>query len=269
MTNLQIFNYQGNNVTFHDESGIIYINATQMAKPFDKRPNDYLNLQSTKDLVEVLHDTIKNGNDDTQVVTLVITEKGGIEAGGGTWLHEDLAIDFAQWLSISFRVWVNARIKELLQKGYVKLDGLSKKAIAQMVIELEEEKERLELENSQYQDAFTIASPKIIFADAVTNCDGTISIGELAKLIKQNNRAIGRNRLFDILRRAHILDKKNIPYQDFMNREWFILRESIVQSGENYSFPRLTVRVTGKGQQAIIRMFLDNGKVIDPLIKAA
>ena len=32
-------------------------------------------------------------------------------------MHEDVAIDFAQWLSVDFRLWVNDRIRELLRYG--------------------------------------------------------------------------------------------------------------------------------------------------------
>ena len=44
---MQIFNYNNFPVTFRDENGSIFVNATQMAKSFGKRPNDYLGLQST------------------------------------------------------------------------------------------------------------------------------------------------------------------------------------------------------------------------------
>lgn len=66
-----------------------------MAKPFDKKPNDYLKLLRTKELIAELNSfssaTTENRSGDNQVVTLVITESGGTEAGGSTWLHEDLA----------------------------------------------------------------------------------------------------------------------------------------------------------------------------------
>ena len=31
---------------------------------------------------------------------------------------EDLALDFAQWLSVDFKLWCNDRIKELLTIGF-------------------------------------------------------------------------------------------------------------------------------------------------------
>ena len=32
-------------------------------------------------------------------------------------MHEDVALDFAQWLSVDFRLWCNDRIKELIRHG--------------------------------------------------------------------------------------------------------------------------------------------------------
>lgn len=77
------------------------INATQMAKPFGKRPNDYLSLPSTNELLRAI--TRKLCISDNQ---LVITKAGSPQNGGGTWMHEDVALDFAQWLSVDFRLWV-------------------------------------------------------------------------------------------------------------------------------------------------------------------
>ena len=105
-----VFSYNGSNVTFRTRDGVLYINATEMAKPFGKRPNDYLVLPSTNQLIEAI--TRKSGNVDNQ---LVITIRGGYSPG--TWLQEDVALDFAQWLSVDFRLWCNDRIKELLIFG--------------------------------------------------------------------------------------------------------------------------------------------------------
>jgi Rha family phage regulatory protein len=42
------------------------------------------------------------GNPFAVLFKIVITESGGGN-GGGAWLHEELAIEFAQWLSINIR----------------------------------------------------------------------------------------------------------------------------------------------------------------------
>lgn len=109
METLRIFNYNEAPVTFK-LGNTTMVNATQMAKPFNKRPNDYLGLPSTNELLMAI--TRKSGIADNQLVTTI---RGGLNPG--TWMHEDVAIDFAQWLSVDFRLWCNDRIKELLRTG--------------------------------------------------------------------------------------------------------------------------------------------------------
>lgn len=47
------FDYQGQNIVFEFEKGIIMVNATQMSKPFKKQPSDFLRLKQTKTFIEV------------------------------------------------------------------------------------------------------------------------------------------------------------------------------------------------------------------------
>lgn len=81
-----------------------------MAKPFGKRCNDFLSTKQTNDLISSL--SAKTGIPATELVTV---NQGGNNQG--TWLHEDLALIFAQWLSSDFYLWCNDRIKELLTIG--------------------------------------------------------------------------------------------------------------------------------------------------------
>lgn len=110
---LQLFNYNNNQVSFRKANDTVYVNATEMAKPFGKLPNEYLRLPSTKELIGAI--TGKSRISENQTV---IIKRGSAENGGGTWLNEDLAIDFAQWLSVDFRLWVADRIKELMKFGF-------------------------------------------------------------------------------------------------------------------------------------------------------
>ena len=56
-------------------------------------------------------------------------------------MHEDVALEFARWLSPAFAIWCNDRIKELLTKGTTSINQLSRKQLALMVIQAEEENE--------------------------------------------------------------------------------------------------------------------------------
>jgi len=74
-----------------------------MAQSFGKRPNDYLNLPSTSEMINAI--TRKNGIAQNQVVSTI---RGGNNSG--TWMSEDVAIEFARWLSPAFTLWANDRI---------------------------------------------------------------------------------------------------------------------------------------------------------------
>ena len=62
----EIFSYDGNEVTFKTINGTTYINATEMAKHFNRRPNDYLSLTSANELVSAI--TRKTGKSENQLV---------------------------------------------------------------------------------------------------------------------------------------------------------------------------------------------------------
>ncbi len=102
-----VFQYCGNQVTFLSENKGLMVNVTEMAKPFGKRANDFLSLRQTQDLMLSL--SAKTG---IPVLGLVTVNQGG--SNPGTWMHEDLALIFAQWLSPDFYLWCNDRIKEIL-----------------------------------------------------------------------------------------------------------------------------------------------------------
>ena len=114
MTENKIYKYNDKEITFQltGQEGVM-INATQMAKAFGKLPNDYLRLPSTQELIKAI--ARKSRKSDYQAVT---TKPGMPKFGGGTWMCEDLAPDFAQWLSVDFKLWCNDRIKELLTIGF-------------------------------------------------------------------------------------------------------------------------------------------------------
>ena len=65
---------------------------------------------------------------------------------------------------------------------------------------------------------------KIDFYDDVTGSDTTAEIATVAKVLNFKN--IGRNTLFDILRKQGILQKDNMPFQTYVDRGYFRVVES-------------------------------------------
>ena len=98
--------YENSSITFQVGENLM-VNATEMAKAFGKRPAAWLRLPSTVTFMAALG-TMRKSHSLTQTIE---------GTNGGTWFHEDVAIEFARWLSPKFAIWCNDRIKELLRHG--------------------------------------------------------------------------------------------------------------------------------------------------------
>lgn len=84
-----------------------WINATDIAKKYERRLDHWLATQETEAYLAALgrHLNTRDRGD------LIQTRRG---AGGGTWLHPKLAVVFARWLDIDFAVWCDMQIDRLL-----------------------------------------------------------------------------------------------------------------------------------------------------------
>ena len=73
----------------------------------------------------------------------------------------------------------------------------------------------------------------------------------MAKLAAEENIPIGRNRLFKWLRKKRILMSDNLPYQKFIDRGYFAVKESVFEVDSMTRTYQQTF-VTGRGQRYII-----------------
>ena len=89
--------------------------------------------------------------------------------------------------------------------------------------------------------------PLVDFANKVSDSSNLIDMGKMAKLLKDEHINIGRNRLFDWLRRKEILMRNNIPYQRYIDDGYFQVKESVYQTPYGTKTQQTTF-VTGKGQ---------------------
>ncbi|NSB14116.1 phage antirepressor KilAC domain-containing protein [Clostridium beijerinckii] len=91
----------------------------------------------------------------------------------------------------------------------------------------EERKARMEAENK-----VKLLEPKGQFYDDVAGSKDSIEVGHVAKVLAI--RGMGRNNLFSLLREKKVLDKNNIPYQQFVDLGYFRVLEQkyTVPSGE-------------------------------------
>ena len=106
--------------------------------------------------------------------------------------------------------------------------------------------------------------PLIDFANGVGESNTLIDMGEMAKLLCHNGFKIGRNKLFDFLRdQKIILKKKPVPYQEYVNRGYFELREINVSHFGKPHYKTKTL-ITGTSQQFIFNLIKEN--LIDEVV---
>ena len=246
MNNINVFNYNGSKVTFNLGDGSVMANATEMAKPFGKQPIDWLKTNQSKDYIGTFS-KLKF----ISLADLVQVTKGGDNPG--TWMHEDIAIEFARWLSPAFAIWCNDKIKELLSKGKVYLTNISKKDIARLLLESEEEKEALLLENKKKSELINYMKPKAEFTDRVKDLGHLVDIGQASKLLKLS---FGRNTLYKKLREKGIFFRnRNEPKQEYISRGYFELRISEITRDNHPPIIASKVLVTQKGLYWLSKLF--------------
>ena len=102
--------------------------------------------------------------------------------------------------------------------------------------------------------------PKALFAESVAASNSEITVGTLAKLLRQNGVKIGRNRLFEFLRAEGYLIRdgardRNLPTQKSMELGLFRVKETTIHANDEI-IVSCTPYVTGKGQTYFIDRFL-------------
>ena len=95
--------------------------------------------------------------------------------------------------------------------------------------------------------------PLVEYAEHIQASKDVIDMKSMAKLASKNGIKIGRNKLFSFLRDRKILDSENIPYANYMDKEWFQVVESPYTFNNGDVKIIRTTLVSPKGQIGIIR----------------
>ena len=109
-----------------------------------------------------------------------------------------------------------------------------------------EEKKALEVKIEEQK-------PLVEYAEHIQASKDVIDMKSMAKLASKNGIKIGRNKLFSFLRDRKILDRENIPYANYMDKEWFQVVESPYTFNNGDVKIIKTTLVSPKGQIGIIR----------------
>jgi len=106
-----------------------YVCLTDMAKSENTTIAQYFRNKNVIDYIDALCSDLGLRKDE-----LIFSENQGNYSK--TWVHLEIAIDFASWVSIPFRIWANRVLRQVLtQGGYIspiatseQLEGLIKSA---------------------------------------------------------------------------------------------------------------------------------------------
>jgi hypothetical protein len=145
MTNLTVFDFNAQGIRFENRDGQTWVSLTDMAKASGKLVADWSRLKSTIEYLEALKSNVG--------IPIISNSVGGGVTNDGTWAIDEVAIEFAGWCSVEFKIWVNRQIKTLMSTGKVELAPLSTAdMLIQMALAYKEHEQRLsaiELENIQ------------------------------------------------------------------------------------------------------------------------
>ena len=83
------------------------------------------------------------------------------------------------------------------------------------------------------------------------NSDGWFKMSEVAG--KLNIHGMGRNKIFSILRERHILDRRNLPYRQFIESGMFMIKDTDIMVGNRIKTVSTTF-VSKKGQVFIEKL---------------
>lgn len=121
-----------------------------------------------------------------------------------------------------FRKWVTSEVLPSIRKqgGYMiaKENETPEELMARALMIAQETLKRKEQRLLEAEAKIKADAPKVEFYDAVTDSKDAIDMRVVATTL---NMGVGRNKIFEILRKENILDRKNIPYQRYIDNGYF------------------------------------------------
>ena len=194
-------------------------------------------------------------DEDEKVVNNVYTLGGNQD----TWfLTEDglyeVLMQSRKPIAKQFKKEVKNILKTIRKHGAYMTENTIEKALTspdfliQLATKLKEEQEARKKAEATIEEQ----KPLVSFANTVTESSDCLDMGEFAKVIKDKDINMGRNKLFHWLRDNKYLMTNNVPYQKYIDNGVFkvieVTKKSAYDDGRIYT----KTLVTGKGQIYIL-----------------
>lgn len=162
------------------------------------------------------------------------------------------AKDFQRWVTHEVLPSIRKHGGYMMGQENMTPEQMTLAAMRWLQSKVDEQQKQLEAQHAEIE----AQKPKVLFADAVGASDGTVLIGQLAKMLRQNGVNIGQNRLFQRLRDEGYLgttgQNRNVPTQKAMNLGLFRTKETAITHSDGHITLSITTKVTGKGQRYFI-----------------
>ncbi len=122
-----------------------YVNATQMCKANGKFLADYTKLKSTKQYLQAL------SNDMKILISSLVIEIQGHGSEQSTWIHPEIAVDLARWVSVEFRIWANRTLTKIMmgQESVQQQSMTQVQLLAALAQQMAEQEQRLLAQQQQ------------------------------------------------------------------------------------------------------------------------
>ena len=213
-----------------------YINATAIAKQFDKKPHDWLKYQPVQEYINALIERINTQDDYNLLGTksigyddLVITIHGGALGQHGTWLHPKLAVFFARWLSPHFAVWCDELIAKLLnpyptqQRQFPELSAIFNK--------LNKLDQQFSVIEQRFEENINTTAQMLNHWQAKSTQDHKHTLGQIFNGINQINRVLGRQQNADLLKPPveSVIQQTLVDYQHNLEQMLWLVRYKMIK----------------------------------------
>lgn len=273
---LQNFMFKENEVRVITENGEPWFVGKDVCAAFgDLNPNRTMQRVDTEDkMIREILDSMGRKRE-----TIVINESGLYsllfsmqpqKTNKKDWVSDEYPIETKKRIDLlrEFKHWVTSEVLPTIRKtgGYVFKDDqfisiYLPNADEQTKLMFKTTLQTVRNLNAKIEED----KPKVFFADTVTDADGDIKVGDMARILTQAGYKINQNDFFAWLREHKYLliqsGSKNLPSQFSIKNNLMKIKERTFTTKNNRQMIGQQPMITGKGQQYFIGRLIHNKPV--------
>lgn len=150
------------------------------------------------------------------------------------------------------------RMRNEIQYGLAKPSYMIDDPISRAEKWIDEERQRMALLalNKQREEQLSLQAPKVALYDTAMSAGNNFTMERVSKTL-----GYGRNKLFEFLREIKVLRSNNMPYQEYLDRGYFDVRQYSITHMTSGIENKTQTLVTPKGMSYIHDKLVQNGKI--------